>query len=624
MMADFHFVRPWWLLALIPLFLILLWLRHGRSSRGVWQAVCDVHLIPYVLESSESKTTSRRLLIAGIAGLLAVVALAGPVWQQLPQPVFRQQSALVVMLDLSRSMDAGDLKPSRLDRALLKLQDLLRTRREGQTALVVYAGDAFAVTPLTDDTDTISSLVQSLSTLLMPVQGSRPDRAVEQGLSLLSQAGVHNGSLLLVTDGIDEGAVDEIAARVVSAGHSLSVLGAGTADGAPIPAANGGFVKDRAGQIVVPGLDEAALIRLADSAGGVYAQLSVLDDDISRLSRRIEADADSTDTESTELHTDRWREQGPWLLLLLLPIASLAFRRGLLAVFVCIGIQWPDSAVALEWDDLWFNPDQRGMQAMEEQDYGTAAGRFSDARWKAAAFYRDGQYEDSAAQLEGMSGPEAAYNRGNALARAGRLEEAIESYRKTLEQQPDHADARYNLDLLEQMKNLQQQQQQSGQSNSDEQEQQQQQDQQSESKDSGDQGQQNSEGDPQQKDQQQGQPDSEQSSGEEQPGDDQAASEAESPQSDSAQGEQDQQQTEQELKADNPETRNERGTGQEGEEEPGQIAETDAEPRTSEEQQAMEQWLRRVPDDPGGLLRRKFRHQYTQREHRSGDEVQGW
>ncbi len=608
MIADFHFLRPAWLLALIPMLLLLLWLRNVKSGRGVWHAVCDAHLIPFVLESASSSGRSRSLLLSGIAGVLAIVALAGPVWHKLPQPVFRQQSALVILLDLSRSMDAGDVKPSRLERARLKLLDLLQMRKEGQTALVVYAGDAFTVTPLTDDTDTISSLVQSLSTSLMPAQGSRSDRAVDQALDLLSRGGVRGGALLLVTDGIDESRVEEIAAKVVRSGHRLSVLATGTLDGAPIPDAEGGFVKDAMGQIVVPKLNEEMLVKLAVQGGGIYTPLRIQDDDIELLLRQFDAASDSKDVVSTQLQTDRWREEGPWLLLLLLPLATLAFRKGLLIAVICAGIHWPDSAVAMEWDDLWFNTNQRGVHEMEAENFAAAANRFSDTRWKAAALYRAGKYEEAAEQLEGMTDPEANYNRGTALARAGRIEEAIESFEEALEQRPDHADARHNLELLRQLKN--QQQQQPGQSDNDEQEQ------------------------PRQADSSQRQSGQDQQGqfGENGPSDQQSERNEDSEVSETGHqsaepnsAEQDDGDTGQERSAgEQDSTSNGESNSDKGENEPGPPVQADSEPQQTEEQQAIEQWLRRVPDDPGGLLRRKFRHQYTQRNRNSGDEVRAW
>jgi len=608
MIADFHFLRPAWLLALIPMLLLLLWLRNVKSGRGVWHSVCDAHLIPFVLETASSSGRPRSLLLSGIAGVLAIVALAGPVWHKLPQPVFRQQSALVILLDLSRSMDAGDVKPSRLERARLKLLDLLQMRKEGQTALVVYAGDAFTVTPLTDDTDTISSLVHSLSTSLMPAQGSRSDRAVDQALDLLSRGGVRGGALLLVTDGVDESRVEEIATKVVRSGHRLSVLGTGTPDGAPIPDAEGGFVKDTMGQIVVPKLNEEMLVKLAVQGGGIYTPLRIQDDDIELLLRQFDAASDSKDVVSTQLQTDRWREEGPWLLLLLLPLATLAFRKGLLIAVICAGIHWPDSAVALEWDDLWFNTNQRGVHEMEAENFAAAASRFSDTRWKAAALYRAGEYEEAAEQLEGMTDPEANYNRGTALARAGRIEEAIESFEETLEQRPDHADARHNLELLRQLKN--QQQQQPGQSNNDEQEQ------------------------PRQADGSQGQSGQDQQgkSGENGPSDQQSErnedSEVSETGSQSAEpngAEQDDGDTGQEQSAEEQDSTSNGETNRDvSENEPGPPVQADSDSQQTEEQQAIEQWMRRVPDDPGGLLRRKFRHQYTQRNRNSGDEVRAW
>jgi Ca-activated chloride channel family protein len=610
-MADFHFLRPAWLLALIPLLFALWWLRTGRGTGGgAWRAVCDAHLIPYVIESGAVAATRRGLVLTGIAGGLAITALAGPVWKQLPQPVYRPQSALVVMLDLSRSMDAADIKPSRLERARLKLRDLLQRRREGQTALVVYAGDAFAVTPLTGDTETISLLVQSLSTALMPVQGSRPDRAVDQALALLSQAGARSGSLLLITDGVDAGRVQQLADQVVRAGHRLSVLGTGTPEGAPVPDPSGGFVKDAQGQIVIAALEERLLAELARSAGGLYTRLGVRDDDVDALLLTLEPEVGGLDVESSGLTSDRWREEGPWLVLLLLPVALLAFRRGLLVVILCVGVHWSDGARALEWNDLWFNADQRGMKAMEARDFELAAQRFKDARWKSAAMYRSGDFEGAVRQLEGMTDPEANYNRGNALARAGRIDEAMRSYEQTLQQQPDHADARYNLDLLRQ---LQQQRQAGGEAQNRPQQAQQSgdgaQDRRRQSGQKGEAGQ-----------GQRGQSQAHESGNQprEQPAEGDASG-ADARQAETADGESER--LEGEPQAVRAQSRESRSAGEEA---AGRAGSAEADRRQSQEQQAMEQWLRRVPDDPGGLLRRKFQYQYSQREREAGGEVIAW
>ena len=164
-------LRPEWLLMLIPLF-ILSWLFWSKKlfSRD-WESVIDARLLPYLLVGKTGRKTIWPLLFWSSIGVLVIIALSGPVWKKLPLPVFKQQSALVIILDLSASMNTQDIKPSRLARARLKLFDFLKQRQEGQTALIAFAATAYTVSPLTDDTDTIQSLVSSLTTDIMPTQG---------------------------------------------------------------------------------------------------------------------------------------------------------------------------------------------------------------------------------------------------------------------------------------------------------------------------------------------------------------------------------------------------------------------------------------------------------------------
>ncbi|MDM8563018.1 VWA domain-containing protein, partial [Candidatus Marithioploca araucensis] len=173
-------------------------------SSGNWKTVCDPQLLPHLLLDEEGKRRIWPIYALGIGGLLSILALAGPTWERLPQPAFRDQSALVIVLDLSRSMDATDIEPSRLVRARFKVADILKQRKEGQTALIVYAEDAFIVTPLTDDTETIASQLSVLNTSLMPSQGSRVDIALKKAGILLKQAGLKKGNVLLITDGVNE------------------------------------------------------------------------------------------------------------------------------------------------------------------------------------------------------------------------------------------------------------------------------------------------------------------------------------------------------------------------------------------------------------------------------------
>jgi len=201
-LEHFQFLRPWWLLAL-PVF-ILIWtaIRKRFTYRG-WESVCDRELLPYVLIERPVRRLYFVPILTTIACLLAVLALSGPAWQQLPQPVFSSQRALVIVLDLSRSMVANDVKPDRLTRARYKVADILRLRAEGQTALLVFAGDSFAVTPLTDDVATIVSQLEALHPDIMPVQGGRADLALRMAIDLLRQGGIAAGDILVVGDEID-------------------------------------------------------------------------------------------------------------------------------------------------------------------------------------------------------------------------------------------------------------------------------------------------------------------------------------------------------------------------------------------------------------------------------------
>ncbi len=622
LLTPCHLLRPEALWLILPLTL-LLWLWYGRRGRaGQWQQVCDPALLPHILIGRESKPARWPLLIVGLGGLLAIIALAGPACEQREQPVFRDQSALVIALDLSRSMDAADLKPSRLARARLKLIDILKQRREGQTALLVYAADAFTVSPLTQDAETIIAQISSLDTNLIPTQGSRAPVAVAKAVDLLRQAGSIEGDILLISDGVAANQVEATLAALAGTNHRLSVLAVGTADGAPIALQDGGFLTDRQGAIVIPKLETAPLHQLAREGGGRYAELSADDRDINHLLGRLEQQA-SAASEAIDLHTDRWQEEGPWLLLLLLPLAALAFRRGYLAVLpfaVLIALPQPSEA-----NDLWLTPDQQAARAMEAGDTAAAAAQFEDPRWRAAAHYRAGDYAAAAEALEGLNDAEALYNKGNALARQGQFEQALAAYEQALKQQPDNEDAEYNRDLIKQL--MQQQSQQDQQSSS--------QDQQGQDQGQGDGNQQQQDQSGQSQQNQQGQQGEQQSAQQQGQGSESVQQDAQS-QGSSDQGEQqeaeqaqaaqqDQNQAEQDGEQQAQQRADQKGEDGEGDQQRPQAQQLSPDDLSQDEaERMMQQWLRRIPDDPGGLLRRKFQYQYQQQQQQTQDEIEPW
>jgi len=607
MMSEFHFIRPYWFLALIPLIILVWMLAKRHLVNKHWESVCDPALLPYILVGRTGAKKYTNISLFGFVSLLMIIALAGPSWERLPEPVFEKESALVIAMDLSYSMYADDIKPSRLERARFKISDLLDLRQEGQTALIVYAGDTFTVTPLTDDIKTIKSQLTALTPQIMPAPGSNTDIALEKAAELLKQAGNSEGHILLVTDEVDS-QFEKNFSKTNRRGYKVSILGIGTEEGAPVKLGDGGFLKDKAGTIVIPKLNQGVLRLLASSGGGYYETSQLGDSDIERLNRHFNSGLEKTNETESQFETDRWREFGPWLILLILPIVAFGFRRGYLAILVCVLVQMPDDAMAFEWDDLWLNKNQQAMRALDSEQAELASELFNNKEWKAAANYRKGDYATVEELLNEQDDTRSIYNRANAMAKQGRYEEAIVAYDEVLESKPEHEDAIFNRDLIKKELEKQQQQQSDSDQKSDEKSDQQEKED-SESK------QQQSESEQKESDQQEN---SEEQQSSQQQQEEQDNSEQ---QQDGKQQEiEEQQKSEQEKQE---EQAKESGDKEEEEQQQAQ-ASTQEEKELDEEQQATEQWLRRIPDDPSGLLRRKFKYQYQQQNRRSSNNAKYW
>jgi Ca-activated chloride channel homolog len=629
-MHSFHFLRPAWFVALVPLAVLLAALWRRRRTGRSWRAVVDPRLLPHLLMDGGTGHGARGLLAVALGALLAVTALAGPAWSKLQQPVFRRESALVVLLDLSRSMDATDLQPSRLQMAKFKLRDILARRKEGDTALVVYAADPFVVTPLTNDVDTIDRQLPSLTTELMPAQGSRTDRAVAKAQALLQQSGAVRGDVLLITDGVDNDTPDALHAAVkklVAAGYRLSVLGVGTADGAPIPLADGGFFKDAGGAIVLPKLDEAPLARLAAEGHGIYRRLAASDNDTNDLINTFDSGWPSRQSQRVAgMKSDQWREAGPWLLLPLLPLAALAFRRGyLLVLCAVILLPAPRDAYAFDWHDLWQRPDQRGAQALAARQPQQAAKLFEDQQWRAAAHYRAGDYQAALKDLEKQHGAEADYNRGNALAHLGKYQQALNAYDEALKRDPQFKDAAYNRDLVKkwlqppqsQTKSAGNGRQQPGQK-------------QQGGTQAGKQGGRQQAGAKGKQAQDKGRQANSYRGKDQSANSARAQNAANKPNSPSPRQQAGNQSSGQQMGTAGKDARA-RQRGRHGDQDK-QTAMNDTQAQSSAEatqsrseaEQATAQWLRRIPDDPGGLWRRKFLYQYKREYQSQQGEAKPW
>ncbi|MBK8637325.1 MAG: VWA domain-containing protein [Chromatiaceae bacterium] len=454
---DLHFLRPLWFLALLPLPWLLWRLARANPGAEAWRGLVDAHLLAHLLVEEGARVRRLPRVLLTLGWLLGVMALAGPVWDRLPEPLYQAQAQRVIVLDLSPDMDAQDLTPSRLTRARFEILDLLAAAAEGETALLAYGAEPFVVSPLTQDAATIAAQVPDLETALLPVRGpKRTDLALEAAGEMLKRSGSPEGDIILVTaDPERPEAVRSQVARLRDQGYRTSVLGLGTEKGAPVPRAEGGFQADAQGGIRLSRLQPDLLAEIAAAGGGRYVPLAADESDTRALLPEARLDVTGRELAAEarkDIQADQWREEGPWLLLALLPLAALAFRRGWLSPLVLLVFFLPPPpAEALGWADLWWRADQQGAQALAAGDPHQAAERFSRPDWRAAAQYESGEYDQTLETLKDQTGAEAAYNRGNALARAGKLEEAITEYDRALVEAPGHADAQYNRELLQRL-----------------------------------------------------------------------------------------------------------------------------------------------------------------------------
>jgi len=559
-LASLHLLRPQWLWALLALPVLFgLW-RVQRRRASVWRENVDAHLLPHLLVERGGARVRWGAWVAGLAYVLAVFALAGPSWRQSPQPLWQSRTPLVVAVDLSGAVLAADLPPSRLAQSRAKLSTLLRERQGGQVALVAFADDAYTVAPLTEDAANVALFLDALSPDVMPVDGQRADRAIEWSARLLKQSGFDRGRILVMTDHAGDG-TKQAASAAAKQGFVVDVMGVGGEAGAPFRRGDGTFANAR--------LDEGSLRSLASAGNGRYARIASDDGDLRALGVLDPTDTDdAARVDGARGHA--WQDEGYWLLPPLMLLALLAFRRRVALAVVVLCVLWMPVRAA----DLWRRADQvehaeiaQGNEAFRRGDFDAAAQAYQSA--------------DSA---------DAHYNRGNALAKAGQYPQAIAAYDEALKRQPNMPDALANKRAVQAAMKRKPPQKGGGQSKDQPRPDQKQQ--------SG-QGQQNPQQD---KSQQQGKQDSPQPQDQKQD---------RQPQSEPSPAD-----AQQQRDADAAQRqRMQQALKQQGQQKPEQQERSRNEtPQQRERRLANEAWLRRVPDDPGGLLREKFRIEYERRQ----------
>lgn len=635
----FHFIRPEWLWAMVPLILLAAGLRKLYASHSGWQQVLPNHLHT-VLLTAKSKVKQQRkppTILLAVTWILTCIAMAGPTWERLPQPVYNLKQGSVILLDMSLSMRATDIAPDRVTRARFKAIDLVSQLSDGEVGMVAYAGDAFVISPLTEDANNLTALIPSVSPEIMPIPGSEPIMGFEIAAELLANAGYQQGQIFWFTDGIERQQFAELADFAASSPYVIQALAIGSEDGAPIQQVNGELLKDSRGAIVVPRLTPRDIRAISVRSGGSYALMSADDSDIKKL---LESGLSSLpenlqEDEQSESTGDKWQDMGAFIVVLLLPFAAYAFRRGLIMLvplLMVVGLTPSQVSYAQQSTpaqseantsssqpsliELSFNTaDQLGQKRYDAQHFTAAAEQFDDPMWRGASHYRAQNYEEALQAFSEVNTLEAQYNQGNTLAHLGRLDEAIAAYEAVLEQSPEHIQAAENKALLEQLKEQQEQQNQDSQNsdsqeNSDQTEQNQQSQSDSandsESSEQTDSSQQNAES--QQQDNQ---------SNDQQSTENAEMRENEQPESQQdGQQQNEPQQSEQQNEQQQPTSQEESEQQDSTSQQTMQTQETE-EPLTEEQReqmQRMQNLMRKIPDDPAFLLQRKMQLESQQRK----------
>lgn len=577
-LSNFHFLRPWWLLLTVLPIVGYFRFFAGLKNVSAWEGVCDQNLLSFLLVRGSSR---QRSLVAGmlLVGLLgAIVALAGPSWKKQEIPAFAPENPVMFLLNLSSDMDKTDVTPNRLARAKYAVSDLLKSLGSGQSGLIVYTDEPFLISPLTEDSRVIDNLLRSVTADIMPENGDRLNRALDYAVKRLQESGYADGNIVVLAAdvGQDFNLAMISAAAAYAKGYRVSVVDA---------AASG----------------SEKLKMIAEKGGGKYAAVM---SGLKNLSSFLAADG-GQQLQQSKNEKEIWEDAGYYLLIVPLFCALYFFRRGILAIALVLA--FAGSAEA----GFFLNNNQEGKRAFDRQDFEQAAAKFEDPAWKASSYYRAGNFDEAYKHFSG-SDAESLYNQGNALAKGGKIEEAIKTYEKVLEMIPEHEDAAFNLEYLKKQQQQQQQQQSGGGDGENDQNHQS-----SAGQDQQQNGDNNAEGEqPDSGENQQGQPQQQQSGG----GSGEEDDNQETKQPQASDGSEEQTGGDENNRRQQQSPQPEEKGGQTEQEATASAAEEGTEKNEggsfSEAAQAREQQFRDIPEDTGGLLRAFIRKEYQKNRYK--------
>jgi Ca-activated chloride channel family protein len=459
-LANIHFLRPIWFLALLPVVWIIWRAWQVNRKQGAWHKVIDPKFRKLLLGENASAEPSLNEKFGyvglGFAWLIVILALSGPWVKSIEVPAQKSQQGVVIVLDLSLSMLADDITPNRLERVKYRLTDLLKQYPEYATGMVAYAGSAHTISPISEDNQTLLSLLPSLNPVLMPSYGSNPLLGFELANNLFKGAQITQGHLLWITDDIENTQVDEVVSWIKSHSYSVTVLTVGTQKGGVVQIPNYGLLKDDKDKLIMPSLPTKRFNQLEHEAGIKWVNLKPADDDVKAL-LPPEVSASTEKAGENQKEVNHPLDIGPYFLFLLLPFVAVIFRKGVLlsltmTLLIPVTLMTPQPSYAepalSDFSDVFKSPNQQGYDAWQAKKYEAAEALFENPQWRASALYRQGKYKQAAKLFEHDKSINGLYNLANALTMSGDYEKAKAIYEKVLQLKPDFTEAKDNLAVV--------------------------------------------------------------------------------------------------------------------------------------------------------------------------------
>ncbi len=412
--SNFHFLRPWILILLLIPISFYFYVFKNNTNLSSWEKVCDENLLRFLLIKNKNSKRKIGVSLMYLGLVFAILSAAGPVWKKSPTETLSNQNPVMILLNLSTNMLEADVKPSRLDRAKLEIIRFLEQLKTSETGLIVYTQEPFLISPLSTDNGLVINLLDAVNTDIMPINGDRLDRAIELAVAKISAAGYNNGSIVIYTASAGMSYEKTIKEAVTAAkkGYKINII-------------------DMALQ------PDTKLEQIANATGGKLLSVGYDESKLVNIILNEKENFKENKNKAVE-----WQDYGWYLLWIPMMCMLNFFRKGILVIFLVIGIQ------SVAYAGFLWNDNQLAMKDFEQKKYNQAAQKFNNQMWKASSYYKAGNYEKAAQIFADKEDIKSIYNYANAMAKSGKLDEAIKAYENVLKKDKNHKDAKFNLEYI--------------------------------------------------------------------------------------------------------------------------------------------------------------------------------